>query len=87
MFAKVFRNLAGAVAIFSILAGCAHQYPDPVVVDGAPPQAAAEPYRTNGILEFCAQNEWVCILAGLAAFGATVAIISSTGGDSDSQSQ
>jgi hypothetical protein len=26
--------------------------------------------------EFCAQNEWVCILAGLAAFGATVAIIS-----------
>lgn len=77
MFTRFSRNLVRAVAISSVLAGCAHA-PPPPVADGAPPPGIVvdEPYRTGGILEFCAQREWVCIVAGLAAFGATVAIIS-----------
>jgi hypothetical protein len=79
MFTRFSRNLVRAVAIFSVLAGCAHT-PPPPIADGAPPPGAvvAEPTRAGGVNEFCSQYEWACILAGLAAFGATVAIIDGT---------
>jgi hypothetical protein len=81
MFKRSFRSLVGAVAVFSILGGCAHSS---TIGGGENSNVSETPiYRVN---EFCAQNEWFCILAGLAAFGGTVAIIASTGGDSDSQS-
>lgn len=76
MFARSLRRLAGVVTASSVLAGCAHQYPGPTAEDGYSRAAIEEPNkRLLGPSEFCAQHEWVCIIAGLAAFGGTVAII------------
>ena len=83
MSATFSRRFVGAVAASSMLVGCAHRT-DSVIVDSAQgPIVVADPQRKSRILQFCEDYEMVCILGGIAVFGAAAVIISSSGGDAN----
>jgi hypothetical protein len=81
MSATFSRRLVGVVAASCMLVGCTHR-PESTVVDSPQgPIIVAEPQRKSRILQFCEDYEMVCILGGIAAFGAAVAIIKANGDD------
>jgi hypothetical protein len=73
------RRLVGVVAMSSVLAACAHQPPDLTAAHGQDVVDVREEHPTfNRIADICADRDVICILAGLAIFGGTVAAIKSS---------
>ncbi|WP_171946414.1 hypothetical protein [Hyphomicrobium sp. CS1GBMeth3] len=64
------------MAASSMLAGCAHQSPDITAANNREVVDVAEEHpRLSSIGEICADRDMLCILAGIAIFGGTIAAI------------
>ena len=72
------RRLTTAVAVASLLGGCAH---DAVVPVGGGEQPTVVESVTDREQPFCSAHEWLCIIAGLVVVGGVIAIIKGTGDD------
>jgi type IV pilus biogenesis protein CpaD/CtpE len=70
------RSLVSVVAATALLAGCAH--PGPIPEEAYPRAQDAEPSALQRVSNVCVDREWLCIVAGLAAFGGAVAVINSS---------
>lgn len=78
MIASPVRRLTTALAVTSMLTGCATDYTAvPSGPDGQPPAVVTDAREQP----FCSAHEWLCIIAGLAVVGGVVAIIKGTGDD------
>lgn len=80
MARNVIKSIVCTVTIASLLTGCAHHSHVAPAPYGDPPPVYVEDNRgpLERINEFCAWNEWVCIVGGLLVFGGTVAAIKSS---------
>jgi len=75
MAARFPRSLVCVVTIASILSGCAHYSPEPMTVNnrGEVVDVGDEHPILNGLSSICTDRDMLCILAGIAIFGGTVA--------------
>ncbi len=76
MAARFPRSLVCVVAIASILSGCATYNPEPMSARSREAvDVGGEHPIMNGLSSICTDREVMCILAGFALFGGTIAIL------------
>jgi hypothetical protein len=78
MLARLSRSFIAVVAASSLVAGCAHHAPDVVAANGqGAVDVAAEHPTLNRLSDICTGRDALCILAGFAILGGTIAAIKS----------
>ena len=78
MLTRPLRSAIAALAATSLMAGCAHHSPDIAATNGyGAGDVAAERPLTHRIADICADRDVICILAGFAILGGTIAAIKS----------
>ncbi len=76
MAAKFLRSLVCVSVSASMLGGCAHYNPEPMSANGHEVVDVRDEHPImNGLSSVCTDRELLCILAGFALFGGTVAAI------------
>lgn len=79
MLGRISRGCVAAAAASSLVAGCAHQPPPDIAAsnDHRAVDVAAERPALHRLSDICADRDVVCILAGLAILGGTIAALKS----------
>ena len=68
-------SLCAALTAGMLGQGCAHHAPEPYASNREVVDVAGEHPHLNRASSFCTQHEVLCILAGIAVFGGTVAAL------------
>lgn len=70
------RKFVSVAAISSILTGCAHHAPEPLTANNREVVDVRGEHPTlNHVAEICRDRDLLCILAGFAILGGTIAVI------------